>query len=244
MNEIPTKKCRVCGGVFTYDKLVKNMDCIGGVESFCKHCDNERRRIQRQLQGEIYRKKCRDYRWKNHARIRENEKRYKNSHREEVRAAGREYWRLRPEKHRENSRRWRIHNREAAIQRTIRWQKKNPDKVNQYKHVSQQRRLAKKHSLPSTLSTKDWICCKSYFKNCCVYCGIKTKLTADHYVPLASPACLGTVANNILPACISCNSSKHRKNPVYWILDKFGHTKAMEILENIQSYFGSLETSV
>ncbi len=62
-------------------------------------------------------------------------------------------------------------------------------------------------SLPSLLTLEQWKLIKDAFKNRCAYCGKKTKLlTQDHVIPVAKNG--GYTANNIVPACMKCNSSK------------------------------------
>ncbi|AVH74398.1 HNH endonuclease [Nostoc sp. 'Lobaria pulmonaria (5183) cyanobiont'] len=55
---------------------------------------------------------------------------------------------------------------------------------------------------------------KELFNNQCAYCGKKSSLTLDHFVPSSQggPNCLG----NLIPACLSCNSSKRDRNPQEW----------------------------
>lgn len=236
----PTKICRKCGNEFVYEFLCKNKECKGGVEALCKECYNANKRKRRKENHEYYIKQTREYYNKNKERLNANARRYKSSHREQVRAAGRLYWKLRPEKHAENTREWRKNNPKKAMQRTLRWQKRNPEKVKQYKHISEQKRLAKHRNLPRTLTVKEWDDCKSFFNNKCAYCGKEEKLTVDHYIPLANEKCLGTVIENVVPACISCNSSKHKKDAVEWINEKNDLHTAQHILSRINSYFYSV----
>ncbi len=74
-----------------------------------------------------------------------------------------------------------------------------------------QRRRALKRSLPDTLIASEWhaVCAAYCFR--CAYCGKKQKLTMDHIVPLSKGG--GTTAFNIVPACLSCNSSKQAGPP-------------------------------
>lgn len=74
----------------------------------------------------------------------------------------------------------------------------------------------------------DWRAVKAWWDNCCAYCGTRGRLTIDHYIPLAAPNCPGTVPWNIVPACQSCNSRKHSRDPRFWIGD-------VEHVEDIES---------
>jgi len=68
------------------------------------------------------------------------------------------------------------------------------------------------HSVFYTLQQVESV--KDFFNNQCAYCGKKSSLTLDHFVPSSKggPDCLG----NLVPACLSCNSSKQDKNPEEW----------------------------
>lgn len=71
-------------------------------------------------------------------------------------------------------------------------------------------------------SEDEWLFVLEFFDNSCAYCGESDKtMTMDHFVPVAK---LGSfTADNIIPCCSSCNSSKqdsdffewYRKQPFY-----------------------------
>lgn len=59
----------------------------------------------------------------------------------------------------------------------------------------------------ATFSATEWICMKDAWSNRCAYCGeIPDKLTQDHVVSLHRHG--SHVAENIVPACQSCNTKK------------------------------------
>jgi len=65
------------------------------------------------------------------------------------------------------------------------------------------------------VSAKDWRNIKAYYQGCCVYCGERYfKLSRDHVIPIT----LGghDAVYNVVPACKSCNSSKHNKPLNEW----------------------------
>lgn len=52
------------------------------------------------------------------------------------------------------------------------------------------------------------------FNNQCAYCGSNEKIIIDHFIPISK---LGAdKIENIVTACIKCNSSKNNKNPKLW----------------------------
>lgn len=121
------------------------------------------------------------------------------------------------------------------------WTRANLDKA----RFTAQRRIARKRSLPFVFEDRDWDIALRYFNGCCAYCGAQqsfwSKLHADHYIPVSSSDCPGTVPTNIVPACVSCNTSKNNKKAYQWMEHKFGKRKASEAEQRIRKYFSSLE---
>lgn len=106
-----------------------------------------------------------------------------------------------------------------------------------------QRRLARLRDLPNTLSSQQWDDCQVYFGNACAYCGQRKELEMEHFIPLASPHCPGTVVTNIVPSCYQCNRSKQDKKPHKWLIGKFGTAEADIILKRIMDYFATFGES-
>jgi hypothetical protein len=68
-------------------------------------------------------------------------------------------------------------------------------------------------------------------------------MAADHWIPLASPDCPGSIPTNIVPLCHGeggCNNSKGKHNPVEWLDRRFGKRKAKQVLARILAYFDTL----
>lgn len=65
---------------------------------------------------------------------------------------------------------------------------------------------ARKFNAEGEFSRQEWadLCVK--YNHRCAYCGNKTKLTADHIIPLSRGG--SNFITNIRPACRSCNSKK------------------------------------
>ncbi len=100
--------------------------------------------------------------------------------------------------------------------------------------VAKQKRRARKSILPDLFTAEEWQQCLLYWNNTCAYCGSSDRLAMDHFIPLASriELCLGTVKENIVPACKHCNSSKRNKSPYVWA--------TQEALDRIEAYFTSM----
>jgi len=134
------------------------------------------------------------------------------------------------ERHPDTPRKWREKNREKLrgyFKELARLRRKNPEKVKMYSEAS--RRWSKKHpdknrikshkyntrkhTLPFEFTEDDYIDTMVMFNHECGFCGGGGKLTLEHVVPLSrkdveNP---GTVRENIMPLCKSCNSSKNKK---------------------------------
>jgi hypothetical protein len=101
-------------------------------------------------------------------------------------------------------------------------------------------------SLPDTFTAEDWQHAIDYFGGHCAVCGClphgQLVLAADHWIPLSRGG--ATIPENIIPLCHSlrgasgsCNRSKWYKDPIEWLMERFGEEKGMEIEEKIQAYF-------
>jgi len=107
--------------------------------------------------------------------------------------------------------------------------------------------MARKRGLPDDFTVDQWQRCLDYFNHCCAVCGRQMKdlfgthtVAMDHWIPLSSPDCPGTVAHNIVPLCHGeggCNNSKGAKIPETWLKKRFGGRKAKAIVARIEAYF-------
>lgn len=149
-------------------------------------------------------------------------------------------------------------NPEPGIQRSIQWQKDNRERRNarererhklhpEMHRTRNARRRARKLGLPDTFTTDQEAFMLSYWHNTCAVCGNQEgffwQLVADHFVPLSSPECPGTVASNMIPLCDGqggCNTSKKNKDMQTWLLTKVNSQKAGRILQAIAVYFAEV----
>jgi 5-methylcytosine-specific restriction endonuclease McrA len=68
----------------------------------------------------------------------------------------------------------------------------------------------------STLTAEEWKNIKDQYKHKCVYCGKTKPLTMEHLIPLSRGG--HHVKENIVPACLSCNSTRGNKPMLLEIL--------------------------
>jgi hypothetical protein len=109
-------------------------------------------------------------------------------------------------------REWSKKNYEEFKEYQAEWKRTNKDKIKEYGI----RYSNKKHDI----SKEEWQRCKTYFNNCCAYCGISNKdakskykqyLHKEHVIHDGS-----NKLDNCVPACKGCNSSKHQFSLEEW----------------------------
>lgn len=110
-------------------------------------------------------------------------------------------------------------------------------------------RRSRLHGLPASFSDDDMIFMLGYFNSCCAVCGcalngLFVTVALDHWIPVSSPDCPGTVPENIVPLCHArrggmggCNLSKSGKPAHTWLIETYGKRKGGQILSRIEAYF-------
>lgn len=216
----PIKTCTKCGKDFpaTLEHFYKEKGGKYGVAARCKKCHNA-----------ITTPNARAWKAANPERAKQHQKTYDEKHSEQNRDRQKRWQQEQPDQYRES-------NRNARRK----WRKNNPEA----NLALEQRHRAKKRSLPATLTEQEWRQSLAYFDHHCAYCGQAFDdahpLTVDHFIPLSSPECPGSVIGNVLPACQSCNTSKGNSKPREWLIRKFGFDNTGRILARIQAYFASV----
>ncbi|TMZ72779.1 HNH endonuclease [Klebsiella pneumoniae] len=114
------------------------------------------------------------------------------------------------------SRAWKRNNKERVRTYNAEWRKRNPEYGRDWKRKNPQRKRAYRHARKTsgTLLVRDWRRLCNRYGNKCAYCESMEPLTVDHIIPVTRGG-LHTIGN-VLPACLSCNSSKGRKFIVEW----------------------------
>jgi 5-methylcytosine-specific restriction endonuclease McrA len=151
--------------------------------------------------------------------------RYNAEHREELKLA---------------NARWHAEHREQEKRRKAQWIRTALGRA--FRQAAYHRRMARKRSLPDTLNPDDIQRAIEYFGGLCAACGKQTnglfvKPHLDHWIPLSSSACPGSVPDNSVPLCSECNLTKSDKDPLEWLTTRFGKRKASQILKRIETYF-------
>lgn len=79
---------------------------------------------------------------------------------------------------------------------------------------NQQLRKARENEVISDFTVTQWENVKEFFSQICAYCGCDNDLTQDHFIPVSKAG--PYTIDNIIPVCLSCNSSKHNKDFDKW----------------------------
>lgn len=173
------------------------------------------------------RRKRRERRLANPEKDKVMHKKYYDEHQDEAIKYGRQYRIKYPEKVR------------AAVDR---WAQEHPEKRKIYDAVRRDR----KRNLPHTFTKRDWFQALGYFEYCCAVCGRSfgdERPHADHWIPLKSPDCIGTIPENMIPLCHNCNQTKHAKHYRIWLVERYIHPHVIqEILDRIETYFEWVQT--
>lgn len=108
-----------------------------------------------------------------------------------------------PEHVKARSAAYHVANRERRSAQIAEWQRTHRVEKNAAGH----RRRARSRALPHTLTVEQWKAIVAAYKGRCAYCGVKTeRLTQDHVIPVVKGG--GYTADNIVPACLTCNDKK------------------------------------
>ncbi|MCZ2077912.1 MAG: HNH endonuclease [Bryobacterales bacterium] len=236
-----------------------------------KHANEIARQYYQKHRDELV-EKARQYRQNNPEKVKDANKRSRTKHIDKARQRRRDSYIQNRDKEIAQNRHWRHNNPQKYRIQRKRWRDKNADKLRELRRIKRlakpemvkewkrrdyhknkatyyaanHRRRARKLSLPDTFTVDDWHIALDYWRNLCAYCGSQQGLwnpmSADHFIPLSSPDCPGTVPENMIPACQSCNASKHNYDSREWAIKKFGKRKAAQILKRINAYFDWLKT--
>lgn len=262
-DSITLKRCTKCGEEKPRDQFHRNPNNKDGLATWCKVCACEHTRNWRKANLERARENARIARRENKEKERESDRlyyarnkekrlqyiaqwrednpdyardyarRYRNDHADRVRITKAKIYQRDGKEIREYQRNYRNNNTDK-IQR---YRKSNADKA----RIHGQRRRARKRNLPDTFTVADWKIALEHFGHACAVCGQGLLVLShqDHWFPISSPDCPGTVPHNMVPLCSTCNTSKQDKMPADWLIDKFGPRKGRAILRKIEAFLES-----
>ena len=187
-----------------------------GLNGQCKECESKQRKQHYEENRERLIKTAKEWNNNNKERVKENHREYLKNNREKLNAyaiewANNEENRDRIKEYRNKySKTWRSNNKDKIKK----YLEANKEKTRSYSLIGTQKRNALKRKLPATLTIDQWEQIKKDFNHQCCYCGKKTTLEQEHFIPVASSG--GYTKENIIPACKRCNRSKGKKDFFDW----------------------------
>jgi hypothetical protein len=165
----------------------------------------------------------RRYRKANPEKVRESARRYCAANREKEQIRRRRYRQRYPDRVRQTERNYRKANFEKVKENARAWRAMNRDKVCE---ISRRRQSIKRAARRRALLPASRVIIDSRFdiwSNLCAFCGSDANHSRNHgYDRLAVEHVLALTkggldeASNIVPACFSCNSSKHARPVETW----------------------------
>lgn len=111
--------------------------------------------------------------------------------------------------------------------------------------LTYEKRRNKRKKLIADLTLQEWEDTLEFFNNKCAYCGISDDesiekygkhLSQDHIVPVFNNG--GYTKNNIIPACMGCNSSKNKLSLIQFFKksEKFNQDRFQKILDFVNKF--------
>lgn len=212
----------------TTDNFVKAKNGLYGLSARCKLCEKKWRDSRKNLKKEY----DKNYVQENLVHIKERSKKYYHENIEEIKEKNKAYSaKIENKIHRQK---YRATRKERDKELYELWRDNNRDRIRQIK----KRRYQSQRSLTSNFTIEEWNICLQYFSNECSYCGNFAKeLTQDHFIPVTKNG--DYTAENIVPACRSCNSSKCNTDFEEWYGWQSFYSKERE--DKILSYLGYVD---
>lgn len=240
-----------------------------GLHAWCNDC----RKAYCDANRDKLREKKREYYQANRETILADKREYFQTHKEQHRTYQRQQRASHGDEIRAYRRQWRAHRRDDVCAYQRRYYAENRPKMRAYLRAWRERNIHKEREyalhwrtrypdtwkalrirrravsigLPGSITAQQWRECLDYWQHRCAVCGrsrgLWLTIAADHWIPISSPSCPGSVSTNIVPLChgrSSCNIEKGNKPPVDWLTAKLGKRKARRKLVEIEAYFDRL----
>lgn len=251
-----TSTCTKCGVEYPLTKefFYPCKTCKTGFLGACRKCARNYSKRYCAENADKARERAKRWRAENADKAHESNKRWRAENAEKLRESKKRYYAENTDKVRETSKRYRVENADKLRDYHKRYRDENSDKKRSYhkrwraentekSKAASQRRRARKQGLPDSFTSQDWSAVLAYFDHKCAVCGrpvgLWHTLAADHWIPLNSLNCPGTIPGNILPLCHGdggCNNSKRDRDPAEWLQRKYPK-RWRKVLARIDTYF-------
>ena len=257
-----TKVCTVCKQEkpATLEYFAKQSRSKDGLQCKCKICNKKYREENKKQVAESKKQwykenkeriskerseKDKKFRKEHKQEARLKDKIYREKHKEQIKIISARYYLKTKDKQAIYKKKYTEENKEKIAMRMKLYKENNLEKVRETKRKYQRthkdiinknthNHRSRKRGLPSTLTTKQWNKIKLKFDNRCAYCGRELPLAQEHFIPSSKGGEYSL--NNIVPSCISCNSSKNNKDFFEWYKNYEFYSKERE--DFILKYLG------
>jgi hypothetical protein len=186
--KIVAKACTKCGEVKTLEDYTKDKKGLAGKAPNCKVCQKEYNEANKDRSRQHY-----------------------ADNREKYIETSLKWAKENPERSAQNNRIWQRNNPERVAIHTREWTRNNSEKNT----LKAQRYLARKASLPDTLTSEQYTITLEYFGNACALTGRIDSIEVEHALPI-SVGHGGTTFENCYPMATGLNQSKGNKNIFEW----------------------------
>lgn len=215
------KYCYKCNLELYISDFYRDISSIDGFSNECKSCSKERSKDWRENHKDYVLEKVNEWVKNNPEKSKLAKKKYTENNPEKVRQSQRDFY----QNHIEEERKRSIEKRH--------------------------RQRAHEKELQSDWRTEYASFAFQYWHYACAICetenGMWHVIALDHWIPIASDRCPGTISTNIVPLCHAikdapprtpcCNQSKGAKDPMLWLTEKLGSRKAKAKLKEIEAFF-------
>ena len=227
----PGKYCYRCGRLKPFNEFPKDKAKIDRLATECSECS---------------RKRALEWRLQNPEKAKQADKRKREKQILANPDFEKERWKRRreanSERMTERARQWAQANVDKVKRSNQKWAKANREKVRELSRKNGLKRQARQLNLADTFTADDWKRALEYWHGACAYCGNPPRLwdnprvlQQDHFIPVFRGG--PYTADNILPACLYCNDSKHHKDAKEWIVSQYGSRQGARIYREILLYF-------
>lgn len=215
------KKCGVCKPATTeyFHTKKGNRD---NLRHECRECRLKQQKLYYQNNKKEIIKKNNQYRKDNWETFTKRRKAYDEKNKEVLSEKRKEYNKKNKDIIAKKKKAYVAKHKEKYAAYYRKWARQNADKCKAKRH----KRDAMSKNLACTLTPEQWQGILEKFDYSCAYCGTKENIHQEHFIPLSKGG--GYTAQNIIPACHSCNSSKQNFDFKDWYKKQDNYSKKRE----------------
>jgi hypothetical protein len=136
---------------------------------------------------------------------------YYKAHPDKLKAKKQKHYQKHAIEIRAKSAEWSLAHPGYATQSGKNWRKLNPERARATIRAQSARRRSRASATVNTLTEQEWQSILGAYHHRCAYCGRDdVPMTQEHVIPILHGG--GYTADNIIPACKSCNASRRTKS--------------------------------